>query len=231
MKRLPLLLPAISLLLGAACVPMYVPSAPNIPQVNSQGDLQLGAYMGSNGIDLQGSYALTDHTAIMGALSGPIATNNNHNRHLYLEGGYGIMNKRPQGLRASAFVGVGAGVSSGESVITINGSSYNRSAEGAYWKPFLQGNVGFHNDFIDAGLSSRVALLSFSYADIDGQTPEQPPASLMIEPTTYLALGWKSVKISTFIGLSLATSENIGFEYYPFMFGTGLQFLIDKTDP
>lgn len=207
-----------------ACAPIYIPSAPNVPQLEQKGDWQASAYMGTNGIDLQGSYAISDNKAVMGTLSGPIAAQSNDSRHIYLEGAYGIFNRTPSRLRMSAFAGLGWGLASGEANYTVNGTPYNHASQGIYWKPFLQGNIGLHTDVLDIGLSTRSALVAFQFAEYDGQQVEEPLASLMIEPNIYMALGWKVCKISLYGGLSLPMQGGIAFEYNPFMLGMGLQF-------
>lgn len=207
-----------------ACAPIYIPSAPHVPQLEQQGDWQASAFLGTNGIDLQGSYALSDNKALMGTLSGPIADKTNQNRHFYLEGAYGIFNRSPSQLRMSAFGGLGWGIASGEANFTVSNNSYNHVSRGIYWKPFLQGNIGLHTDVLDIGLSTRSALVAFQFAEYDGQKVEEPLASIMVEPNIYMALGWKICKISLYGGLSLPLQGGIGFEYNPFMLGMGLQF-------
>ncbi len=227
MKRQTYLRASLILLLGPlvlGCAPVYIPSAPNVPQLEAQGDWQASAYMGTNGIDLQGSYAVTSNTAVMGTLSGPIASENNDNRHLYLEGAYGVFNRSPSRLRMSAFGGLGWGVARGDASYTVNGTPYNRVSQGIYWKPFLQGNIGLHTDVLDFGLSTRTALVAFQYAELDGQTVDQPLASLMVEPNLYLAFGWRVVKVAFYGGLSWPLQDGLAFEYNPFMLGLGLQF-------
>lgn len=224
-----------TLILATACAPVYVPSVPNVPQLTGHGDWQASAYMGTNGIDAQGSYAITENSAVMAAISGPIVDETNKNRHLYVEGAYGLFNRTPSQLRMSVFAGTGWGIARGDADFTVNGTTYNRVNEGQYWKPFLQGNIGLHTDLLDIGLTTRAALVAFQFAEFDGQPVEEALASVMIEPNLYLAFGWRTVKVAAYGGLSLPMQENLAFEYNPFMLGLGLQFTLAKkvqqTDP
>lgn len=222
----------VTYLLSSGCAPIYIPNAHNVPQVDQKGEIQAGAILGTNGIDLQGSYAPADHQAVMASISGNLSSDDINSQHLYAEGGYGIFNKNPNWLRASAFGGIGIGTAESRSTWHINGNDVTITASGTYLKPFLQGNIGLHSSVADIGISSRFAYLNFTSAETNGQISEETIDAFMIEPVVYLNAGWDFVKLSAYGGLSFPSNTgDINFSYIPFMFGAGLQFFLNAQDP
>ena len=214
------------LLTASACAPVYIPTMHNVPVLKEKGEIQGQVWASTSGFDLQASYMNSDRTAIMGAVS--ISSGGSDNKHVYLEGGYGILNTSKSNLTLSAFGGLAAGAAQGMGTFTINGTPYTTIGSSFILKPFVQGNVGFQSKYFNIGLSSRFAWVQFLALSVNGEKKD-PPSYLFVEPVVYMSLGGERLKVNTNVGVSYPMSS-ISIDYFPLMFGFGIQYTFRDRD-
>jgi hypothetical protein len=212
------------LLTASACAPVYIPTMHNVPVLKEKGEIQGQVWAGTSGFDLQASYMNSDRTAIMGAAS--LSSGGSDNKHVYLEGGYGILNTSKSNLTLSAFGGLAAGAAQGKGIFTINGTPYTTTGSSFILKPFVQGNVGFQSKYFNIGLSSRFAWVQFLTLTVNGEK-QDPPSYFFVEPLAYMSLGKERLKVNANFGISFpANTNSISIDYFPIMFGFGIQYAL-----
>ena len=215
------------LVILGACAPIYIPPAAHVAQLEHKGEMQYGLFFGMNGLDLQGSYAATDHQAFMATIS--VGSNSDSagtskTAHFYGEGAYGVFSANGVG-RFSAFAGMGAGTGQGKSTWSFGGTGFTEHATGTYLRPFVQGNVGLNTGIFDLGLSARAAWVWMTYTSGNQNIP--PNASmLMLEPVLYTGIGTNSFKVFGQFGISYPTNSTLNFGYNPFIVSLGINFHI-----
>lgn len=90
-----MLFAGILLLLTQACAPAYVPNVINVPMMDESGEIQIAAYGGTSGYDVQTAYALNDHIGFMLNWSYQDTKSDsiiNQHYHQFLEFGTGYYN-------------------------------------------------------------------------------------------------------------------------------------------
>lgn len=155
----------VAVLLTACGPALYLPNSINVPLLEKKGDFKL-----STGIvgatrdfqwDLQGSYAVTDHLAVMAnssRLDHPMADLKTYNH--YLDGGLGgYFSKAPNKygvnvFRGELFVGYGKGRAQ---YVEKNGNY----AFGDFDKFFLQPGIGVRTRNFDISLAARFSNVEF----------------------------------------------------------------------
>jgi len=216
------------LLTASACAPVYIPTMHNVPVLKEKGEVQGQVWASTSGFDLQASYMNTDRTAVMGALS--VSSGGSDNKHVYLEGGYGILNTSNAHLTLSAFGGLAAGAAAGKGSFTINGTPYTTTGSSFILKPFVQGNVGFQSRYFNIGLSSRLAWVQFLALEVNGEK-QDPPSYFFAEPLAYISLGGERLKVTANLGISFPVkTSSIGIDYFPGMFGVGVQYIFRERN-
>ena len=106
-----LLLPIVFL---SSCAPVYIPNAVNVPLNSNKGELQIGGYAGSNGFDLQTSYAITKEIAVMlngSTMNRTDDSTSSYHKHGFGEAAMGYYNSFDQAGRFEIFAGYGVGSS------------------------------------------------------------------------------------------------------------------------
>lgn len=213
--------------LGSACAPIYLPSAPNTPMLEKQGDGQATARVGTSGLEVQGAYAVTDRTYLIGGLaaSDHKEEEGSDSSHRYLEVGAGTVLRPSANLVLEGAGGLGLGVGKGSVDYTLNGSRV-RSAEGGYFKPFIQGNIALQGRSLDAGLVNRFSLLQFGeITRTDGDAViDDSPKSLFWEPHLFVQVGSKTIRLQTHFGLTVPIAGNPEFDWHYVNAGIGLHY-------
>ncbi len=215
--------------LSSACAPVYLPSTPNTPMLKSQGSGQAVARLGASGVEVQGAYAVTDNTYLIGGLTAsnnPGDDNAISSRHGYFEFGAG-KSWRPAGrmvLEGAGGLGIGSG--RGNVDYQFEGSTV-RHASGNYFKPFLQGNIAFQTRAADFGFVNRLSLVQFGeITRTEGSTVviDDSPGYIFWEPSLFLQLGPERLKFNTHIGITSPVSANPNFDYQFLNIGFGVQY-------
>jgi len=195
-SRLVFALAAVAGLAGAGCIPVYMAPATNAPLLSSRGEIQAAGYSGTNGLDLQGAFAVTDEIGIVADIS----TNrrgDDSDFHTYGELGAGYFTRFGAGGRFEAFGGAGMGESGGEA--TWLGETI--VARGTYVRGFGQADVGYCSDIVDVGLAARLAYVAYTF---EKRTNGPVDANeLFFEPVGFVRVGYRWVKVGAQVGLTL----------------------------
>ncbi len=278
--RTTLLLAAASTVFLASCNTVryaYSPNAHNVPVLAKQFDSKLSASYSanfdpgnsntdnrydhknnkSNGFDVQGAVAVTDHIAVQGNFysrseKGYTGSSNGdssvvrYKRNLVEFGaGYFTSINKKESVYFQVFGGVGFGkLNLKDAGNTFNGSIYNNFYNANFNKYYLEPAIIFRKkDLFAASLSTRFSLLSFRNIHTDYTKDERIDYKLdsldhfntvFLEPAFVNSFGFKKLpgmKIEYQFGLSLALDPNTDgqlFDYRPFNFSIGLTFDIGK---
>ena len=227
---LPLIL-LLSMVLLSSCAPVYIPNAVNVPLNSNRGELQIGGHAGSNGFDLQTSYAITKEIAVM--LNGSTmnrtddSTNSSYHKHSFGEAAIGYYNSFDQAGRFEVFAGYGLGSSSALTTYELF-SPLEVTTKGKYGRIFIQPSIGTSTKFFDGALSLRSCYVHFYDIEGNGITLTENQNGLFIEPTLTARIGYKNVKLSTQLGVSLPVQRDQWLDYEPFMVSVGLHVNFGK---
>jgi hypothetical protein len=212
-----------------SCAPVYTPNTVNAPLFEEKGDANLSLTTGTNGVDLQTSYAITEHIGVVanGSFSGREGESDTSGFHKHAFGELGGVYYLPIGEsgRFEILGGFGSG-----NATTI--SHYNffgprkKKATGFYHRFFMQMDLGLISKVFDGGLSIRAAHVNFHRFETDDNKSKQNISSLFMEPALTMRLGWKYIKLHSQLGLSFPLQnpeqEYPGFDWQPFIFNIGI---------
>jgi len=132
-----------------ACAPVYVPNTAHTPMLEEQGEVQVGGYAGTSGIDLQAAAALTDHVGAFadfsfgnqeGESSDP-ANDDDFHRHRFGEVGIGYFTGFGRAGHFEVYGGYGLGRAEAADEYDIFGPSIVM-ATGRYNRFFVQPALG-----------------------------------------------------------------------------------------
>ena len=224
-------------LLLQSCSSMYIPSNGSIPLLEKKGEFQGEASAGTNSIYANAAYAFTDHiaAAVSGNLSyknfssqydwfsGTVSTWDNEINsnllgkfaHRYAEASMGAINVRrsemPENLTLEIFGGIGMGRATDDRS-RYYGRDYFTDMDYAcdYYSFFAQGNFGVKMQFLEAGLSGRLAYSRFSYVADDGEEFlfQTNFGALHIIPMGVVRVGGEHVKFVFCSGTHLALTNH-----------------------
>ncbi len=196
-----ILAPLVILLSGACGTTLYIPNTVNTPLLEKKNDFKVVNGFVSNApeidYDLQGSYAVSDHLAVMANfnfMNSSIEERENH--HNLVEGGVGAYasfwpNRRGVHVgRLELFGGIGQGwARDQEDALNL--------FTGAYQRYFLQPGFGIRTRILDFTLGGRLSKVHFSrFRQTSGGQlfPERNFGFGTYEPVFTVALGFKQVR-------------------------------------
>lgn len=223
--ELRLLILALPLMAIQACAPVYIPSARHTHQLDHKGELSGAAFVGTNGIDLQGAYAVSDRFGFAGAASfGDNEEEGNEDYHEHSYGEIAVEYFRVIGNIGRFELLGGAGLGSATSVDNYAFSGTDRAvqATGRYNKLFLQSNIGLETDWVETGLALRLGQVRFTEFETSATTYEEAEAGTFFEPALYARLGWKNIKIEGQLGTADLLQEEVAFDYRPALVSLGI---------
>jgi hypothetical protein len=203
------------------CAPAYVPNVINTPLLSNKGEIQAALHTGASGTDPQFAYAITDNIGIM--LNGSFAnrtsdTTADFHKHQFVELGTGYYTNFGERGRFETFGGFGYGKLQAE----FNNSLWNSTSDVNSSRLFIQPSIGVTTNMFDGSLSSRIVMVNMHQAS-------NKSTGYFIEPVLTGKVGSRYVKAVFQFGLSLPlNSENIAFNYQPFLFSIGLQGYLFK---
>jgi len=198
-----------------------------------------GASIGSSGADIQLSYAVTDHVAIMAngnSFKHDITLNHRipyTRKHLFGEAALGYFLKRDR-LRFEVFAGYGmAEFNSYEDASFVND---DRTTRGAYNRAFIQPSIGVHNgDDFHLILTARFSIVDFiNYTSTNVNTGEIQTKTFrgyqgFFEPgLTGRFKIYRSLHGFCQVGLNGAMNGPYGYDQNAVQLALGLQF---RTSP
>lgn len=237
-----LLIPAIILLL-AGCKVAYVPNMQNVPVMQEKGDTKVNL----STTNFQGSYAFTDHFAVMGNLyfrensweNSPdtiTTTEWDYQANRFL-GELGIGYYAPLSDEASVEVFGGAGWGSIDFINDNQNLATERSYSAKVSKIFIQPDIGFESEYFDAIFSTRLSYIGFNDVDTSNYSVNDllydnlynldKHPFFFLEPAITLRVGYRYVKLHT--QAMLATKINPEeINYRSFGFNVGI--LVDLSE-
>lgn len=140
----------------------YAPNMANIPCLKQKGDAIVGVGWGRGivfqALELQASYAVTPHLAVMANYFGPREKNVRNRSEVgtdffLMEAAVGAYEALPRGS-ASIFTGM----SSGNMLSNFNGE---RTAKFKLLRWFVQPGINYRSNFFQAGIALRITHLSY----------------------------------------------------------------------
>jgi len=214
------------------CAPAYIPNAVNVPLLSNQGQFSGAVQAGTNGYDLQTSYALTPQLAVManGSIySAEGESTGTKQKRSFGEGGLGYYTAFSGSGRLEIFSGYGQGLSSYVDDFDFFGPQ-KVEVEGRYYRIFLQPSIGTVTSFFDGALSLRACYVNFYQIKNDGVTLDHSVDGMFLEPVLTARLGYKQVKFVTQIGYSLPVGKDVEMLWQPFFFNLGLNFNLGQKE-
>lgn len=213
--------------LSSACAPIYRPVSPNTPMLSGQGETKAEINLASSGVELKSAHAFTDRIALGVIVSAGSEFNDNDHtsEHRYLEPSV-IGFFRPADIlvvETSGGLGVGSGKGEGYRLLT----DHTFTAEGAYFKPFIQNNLALQTKVLDLGIVNRLSVIQFSEirsTQGDGEIITNPSTPVFWEPSVFLQVGWDRFRLNTQIGVSNAIAGEPDFDWQGVFAGVGMGF-------
>lgn len=212
-----------------SCAPVYIPNNTNVPLFTEKGEIQLAAYHGTNGTDLQAAVSVIDHLAVMGnfeIVSRDSEDPEDYHRHRFGEVGIGFYNTFAEKGRYEFYGGYGSGKSEVFDDFLSSGGD-KLMTEGKFDRWFLQANIGLGNNVFEGALSYRLSYVNFYRLEtVDTSSPNLPDTSmeeLMMEPSVTIKVGGENLKFVTQFGLSFPYDDYARFDYQPVHWSLGIQ--------
>lgn len=220
-RKIILALIASVLLFISACSPAYVPNVINTPMLSNQGEIQASVNTGFSGFDPQAAYALTDHIGIMA--SGSFAdtesdTTDNFHKHRFAELGAGYYTKIQENGRFEVYTGYGSGKVNAE----YQNELWHTGTDVNYGRFFIQPGIGVGTEYFDGSLAARMVRVNM-------EQDNEKVHAYFAEPAVTAKLGYRYVKAVIQFGLSIPFSEDVPFNYSPFLLSVGIQGNINRV--
>ncbi len=201
-----------------SCAPVYIPNTSNTPLLTNRKEVQASIHAGTSGFDPQFAYAVTDHMGIMlngSFLNSTSDSTEDYHKHRFFEAGAGYYTHFGTRGKFETFAGAGFGKVDALYWLSRSDVSFNRY--------FIQPSVGFTTKIVDAGLSTRIVIVSYNQISED-------VTGVFFEPIFTLKAGFDHIKAIGKVGFSLPmNSENINFDNQPFIFSLGIQANFGKV--
>lgn len=210
--------------LGQSCAPVYIPTNSNVPLFTEEGEMQLSAYQGSNGLAAQGAVSVTDHLAVIGNFGYSVYEDEDkHKDRKQTAGalGVGYFSTFSKAGKVEVYGGYGKGKSS---AYDFFGHGDNLKTEAKFDQWFLQGNIGLGNEIVEGALSYRLSYLHFHEVKVLGASGVSYGAmeELMMEPSFTFRVGSEKLKFVTQAGLTFPYDNYAKFDYQPFYISFGI---------
>ena len=210
-----------------SCAPVYIPNNTNVPLFTEKGEIQLAAYHGTNGTDLQAGVSVIDHLAVIGNFeisSRETEDVEDYHKHRFAEVGIGFYDTFGGKGRYEFYGGYGSGRSETfdyENIFNVN----EGRVKGKFDRWFFQGNIGIGNKVFEGALSYRLSYVNFyQFEDLTGSVVhDRPLEELMMEPAITIKVGGERLKFVSQWGWSFPYDDYSRFDHQPFFWSMGLQ--------
>lgn len=229
----------------------YVPNIQNIPMFREKNEARLsGSYGGgdeSNGFELQGSWAVTNHfglsSSFLASKSPQSYANEEWGKGSYIDAGAGFFSPINKYGVFEVYGGLGAARQTHNYTSADDysgGTIYWRESGMAYLKSrrlFVQPAIGFEFNVFEIAFSTRLSRLWFNDVDfnINSDDNEYDFNTLtrlsdkrvyyFVEPALTLRAGWKNIKLQAQYSVgSYAYSDLIPFEAFHLALGVNISF-------
>ncbi len=208
------------LFLLGGCAPMYFPNKINTPLLGNQGEVQVGVFGATSGLDIQASFAATDQLGIMvntSFLNEKADDAGNARKQNFGELGLGYLHRLGDKGRLEVFGGYGrASVQS-----AYNNGYFVDYADVDMNRIFIQPDVGFSGRVVEGALAMRFVIVNARQGNFSFTRS-------FLEPALTFKVGFPYVKFVTQAGLSLPLHSDNLVENQPVMLSFGLQGYINR---
>jgi hypothetical protein len=193
--------------------------------MDKKGELHAAGYAGTNGVDIQGGYAISDRIGVIGAASfgSSEEESEDFHEHSYIEIGGSYFKALGKIGRYEALAGLGVGSAESLTQYEFFGPQ-EVQATGDFTKIFVQNNFGLETGPLETGLVLRLGQVVFTEFETSSSRYEESESGTFFEPAIFARLGWKNVKIESQVGISSPLQESVAFDYRPLNVSLGLHF-------
>lgn len=226
-----IILPVLSVFLFAisACAPVYNPSARHTHLLDQKGEVHASVQAGTNGMDMQGAYAVSDNVGFVAAASW-LSTNgssdytgSDFHEHRYGELGLSYFETFGKAGRIEVLGGFGMGEAESIDRYDFFGPQEVR-ATGKFNKLFLQGNAGIETGALETGVAVRLSQVTFTEFKTSDESYGEKESGAFFEPAAFVRLGWQNIKIESQLGIAGPINGDVPFDYVSALFTVGLHF-------
>lgn len=247
-KKLTLCLISMIVLAGCTAGATYFPNVQNVPLVQSENDFMISAHIDVEEIGgghLQFAKPVANRFILMGNFLyrdyGNCEDCRTYKRNFGELGlGYYFPNERDKESVTEVFAGFGTGTSETLENNGLNGSNPDEviSAEGRYFRLFIQGDYGARNKTFEYANSIRISGVRFynyeEYLTQPGspdikQTNNDAAWRVFVEPAITGRIGFENVKLSGQIGFSIPITKKSNFRSRYGWTSIGLQINLSQT--
>lgn len=220
-----------------ACAPVYVPNTVHAPMLEERGDIQVGGYAGTSGIDLQAAAALTDHVGAFADFSfgnqegdaDDPANDDDFHRHRFGEVGIGYFTELGRVGHFEVYGGYGLGQAEAADEYQFISPGLV-TATGRYTRFFVQPAVGVDVGPLRVNGAARLVRVNFYEFETSSLTVSEDQTAFFVEPAVGLSLGTGTVRFGTQVGMSRVlpdADDNVAFDYQPLWFSIGMQLKLN----
>lgn len=202
-----------------SAAPMYEPPSGNGAVLEGTGNTTAGVSIGTNGLTLQGAYAIADWLGVIGAASyWPRSRYDEHpcercvrtpsaprygQSHLYAELGAGPLFVLSERLdwRLEMFLGLGLGQSTGQ--LHIPDTTHVMDITGSFLATFLQIDIGkIVTPAWEYAFIARLVDVNYDFHSVDGAPAHARRSVPFLQFAYSIRFGWKSIKGEAQLGLN-----------------------------
>lgn len=216
-----------------------------------KGDVEFGGYVGTNGNDLHGAFAISNNFGL--TINGSHAdthsdSSDRYRKHLYGEAGFGytriLTSEISDGEDVvpifTCFGGFGLGKAEGLtqfSNIFNNNLKYTNISKGNFLKFYLNPSIGWTSDIVEFYINTKINYVQFTklenHLQADWQNAIEEDGfkyNVYYEPTLTLRAGSEVIKGSLQAGLSIGhyPDDHTAFRGRPLIIILGLHFNFNK---
>lgn len=239
---LPALLVLLLIVAATGCAPVYIPNTAHTPMLREQGEVQVGGFATSNGLDAQAAVALTDRLGVVGgySFSGEPSVDcpdldcpnapSDYRRHEFAEVGVGYTERSDDHLGLEFFAGYGRGKA--KAVDTYYFFPFGEEevlAEGRYNRYYAQPGVFYDDDWLQLSLTGRVSAVRFYELQSSEAFWSKGTTDIFFEPASTVRAGPDPFVFTVQTGLAIPLfARSDLYDYQPITISIGLNIRLDQ---
>lgn len=234
--RILILFLGVSLPALMGCAPIYVPNTVHSPMLEEQGEVQVGGYLGSSGIDVQAAVALSDHVGASADFSyanqeqdeDALFSADEHN-HRFGEVGVGYFTDLSAVARFEVYGGYGIGRAKARDDYEFI-TSGTVTATGRYDRFFLQPAMGIAAGPLHLNGALRLVRVHFREFETSREVFSEDETAFFVEPAVGVRVGTGTVRFETQVGLSrsFTAPSDVAFDHDPLWMSVGVQYTMGR---
>lgn len=225
------------------CAPVYHPNTVHTPMLREAGDVQVGGFATTSGLDASGAVAVTDRVSVIGGYSQGDAEQSrcsttsdtdcaevpdDFRRHRFGEVGVGyqVSVDEGAGLHAVVHAGYGRGWTETDTHYERAGSR-NKWFRGHYERFFLQPGVFLDRGPLQVGHASRFSRVHF-YAFETSEPRWSGREHIFWEPALTVRAGPDPIVFGVQSSLAVPLGDDVGYDYQRITISVGAQLRVDE---